>query len=387
MIVGVPKEIVPGEQRVAAVPASVDKMVKAGMEVWVESGAGEKAHIPDGEFEKAGARIERQVELLFASADVVLKIQRPILNESLKKHEVDLMKEGAVLIAFLQPLSNLDLVKRLADRKVTAFSMDAIPRISRAQMMDALSSMSTIAGYKSVIMAAGALGKFLPMLTTAAGTIPPAKVLVLGVGVAGLQAIATAKRLGAVVKAFDTRPAVKEQVKSLGAEFIEMDMMPQDTEDKGDYAKELSAEAHRREQELIKKHVGESDIVITTALIPGKKAPILITGEMVKSMKPGSVIVDLAVEQGGNCEWSEPGKEAIKHDVLIMGWLNLASSMPDHASQMYSKNISNILFHLYNNQQFQLDLKDEITREALITHKGEVMHQATKEALARAERS
>lgn len=383
MIVGVPKEIVPGEQRVAAVPASVDKMVKAGMEVWVESGAGEKAHIPDGEFEKAGARIERQVESLFASADVVLKIQRPILNESFKKHEVDLMKEGAVLIAFLQPLSNLDLVKRLADRKVTAFSMDAIPRISRAQMMDALSSMSTIAGYKSVIMAAGALGRFVPMLTTAAGTISPAKVLILGVGVAGLQAIATAKRLGAVVKAFDTRPAVKEQVKSLGAEFIEMDMMPQDTEDKGGYAKELSAEAHRREQELIKKHVGESDIVITTALIPGKKAPLLITEEMVQSMKSGSVIVDLAVEQGGNCELSEPGKEAIKHGVLIMGWLNLASSMPDHASQMYSRNISNILFHLYNNQQFQLDLKDEITREALITHKGEVMHQATREALAK----
>lgn len=383
MKVGVPKEVVPGERRVATVPASVDKMVKAGMEVWVESGAGEKAHIPDGEYEKAGARIEYQAESLFASADVVLKVQRPVLNKALGKHELDLMKEGAILIAFLQPLASLDLVRKLVQRRITAFSMDAIPRISRAQMMDALSSMSTVAGYKSVIMAAGAFGKFLPMLTTAAGTIPPAKVLILGVGVAGLQAIATAKRLGAVVKAFDTRPAVKEQVKSLGAEFIELDVMPEDAEDKGGYAKALSAEFHRKEQELIKKNIGESDIVITTALIPGKKAPILITEEMVKGMKPGSVIVDLAVEQGGNCELSEPGKEVIMHDVLIMGLLNLPSSMPDHASQMYSKNITNLLFHLYKDRQIHLDLTDEVTREALITHQGEVTHTATKEAMGK----
>lgn len=283
-----------------------------------------------------------------------------------------MMTEGSVLIAFLQPLVNHDLLKSLAEKKITSFSMDAIPRIARAQRMDALSSMSSIAGYKAVLIGANRLGKYLPMMMTAAATIPPAKVLVLGAGVAGLQAIATAHRLGAVVEAFDVRPAVKEQVESLGATFIEEEEVAEDTEDKGGYAKEISEDAQKRERELIGKHTEGADIVITTALVPGRAAPILITEDMVKSMKIGSVVVDIAGEMGGNCELTEPGREVVKYGVTICAPLNLPSEMPMQASLLYSRNISALLLHLVKDGELNLDFEDVIINDCCITHQGEV---------------
>lgn len=382
MRVAIPKEILSNERRVAVIPETVKRMAAKGFEVSVESGAATDVFIQDSDYEKAGARIERSVESLLGSTDLVLKINKPQFNERVGKHEMDMMREGAALISFLYPLSNLDLVKELAERKITAFAMDQIPRTTLAQMMDPLSSMATVAGYKAMLTAANRLSKFIPMLTTAAGTIPPAKVLVLGAGVAGLQAVAMAKRLGAVVEVFDTRRVVKEQVESLGAKFVEVDTR-EDAQTATGYAKELSEEYQRKQKELIHQHVIESDICITTALIPGKRAPILITEEMVKAMKKGSVIVDLASEQGGNCELTEPGKEVIKYGVTINGFTNIPSTVPVHASQMYSRNIEKFLFHLTDEKGFKLDMKDEITRGALVTHKGEVVHQATKEALAK----
>ncbi len=372
MKVGVPKEIVAGECRVALAPETVTKLVSAGIEVLVESEAGKAAFLPNDMYEKNGSTIVSDTATLFGKSDVILKVQRPVFNEALARDELDMMAEGSVLIAFLQPLVNHELVKRLAQKKITSFSMDAIPRIARAQRMDALSSMSSIAGYKAVLIGANMLGKYLPMMMTAAATMPPAKVLVLGAGVAGLQAIATAHRLGAVVEAFDVRPAVKEQVQSLGATFVELEEIAEEAEDKGGYAKELSEETQRREKELIHKHIEGSDIVITTALIPGKAAPILITKEMVKSMKVGSVIVDLAAEMGGNCELTEPGREVVKDGVIISGPLNLPSNMPMHASQLYSRNISALLLHLVREGELHLDFEDAITNGCCITHQGEV---------------
>ncbi|TAJ97830.1 MAG: NAD(P) transhydrogenase subunit alpha, partial [Candidatus Manganitrophaceae bacterium] len=283
----------------------------------------------------------------------------------------------------LQPMSYPDLVQKIAARKISAFSVDLIPRITRAQRMDVLSSMSSIAGYKAVLLAGSAFGKLIPMMTTAAGTLPPAKCLILGAGVAGLQAIATAKRLGASVEAFDTRPAVKEQVKSLGAEFVELDLGHEQAEDAGGYAKELSAEFYKKEKELIHQHVKGADIVITTALIPGKKAPVLITAEMVKDMKKGSVIVDMAVEQGGNCELSKVGQDVVEHGVTIIGATNLPATVPIHASLSYAKNMNNFLFHLYVNKELKLDLNDEITKGALVTHKGEIVNPKVKEIVTK----
>ena len=372
MKVGVPKEIVAGECRVALAPETVTKLVDAGIEVLVESGAGEAAFLPNDMYEKNGGTIVSDTATLFGESNVILKVQQPVFNEALGREELDMMAEGSVLIAFLQPLVNHELVKRLAQKKITSFSMDAIPRIARAQRMDALSSMSSIAGYKAVLIGANMLGKYLPMMMTAAATMPPAKVLVLGAGVAGLQAIATAHRLGAVVEAFDVRPAVKEQVQSLGATFVELEEIAEEAEDKGGYAKELSEETQRREKELIHRHIEGSDIVITTALIPGKAAPILITKEMVKSMKVGSVIVDLAAEMGGNCELTEAGREVVKDGVIISGPLNLPSSMPMHASQLYSRNISALLLHLVREGELHLDFEDVITNGCCITHQGEV---------------
>jgi len=372
MKVGVPKEIVAGECRVALAPDAASKLVKAGIEVLVESGAGEAAFLPNDMYEKNGGTIVSDTATLFGKSDVILKVQGPVFNEAMGREELDMMAEGSVLIAFLQPLVNHELVKRLAQKKITSFSMDAIPRIARAQRMDALSSMSSIAGYKAVLIGANMLGKYLPMMMTAAATMPPAKVLVLGAGVAGLQAIATAHRLGAVVEAFDVRPAVKEQVQSLGATFVELEEIAEEAEDKGGYAKELSEETQRREKELIHRHIEGSDIVITTALIPGKAAPILITKEMVKSMKVGSVIVDLAAEMGGNCELTEAGREVVKDGVIISGPLNLPSSMPMHASQLYSRNISALLLHLVREGELHLDFEDVITNGCCITHQGEV---------------
>ena len=375
MKVGVPKEIVVGENRVALVPDAVGLLRKAGPQILFESGAGEGAFFPDRAYEAAGATIVSDPVALFTEADVVLKVQTPALNPVLGKHEVELMREGTVLISFLQPLSHPDLVNRLVERKITSFSMDLIPRIARAQKMDALSSQSTVAGYKAVLAAASSLGKFFPMLVTAAGTIPPAKVLVLGAGVAGLQAIATARRLGAMVQAYDIRPAVKEQVESLGGTFIELDLGGEKTEEVNGYAEELSAESQEREKVLLRRHVPEADIVITTALIPGKRAPVLITAEMVQDMKAGSVIVDLAAEAGGNCELTEPDLVVTRYGVTIHGPLNVPSAMPVHASQMYSKNISSFLLQIVRNGKLEFDFNDPITNDTCITHEGRVRQQ------------
>jgi len=366
MKVGVPKETASGERRVALVPDSTKRLVEVGVEVLVEAGAGTEAGFLDPAYEDTGAQI---VGDAFSGTDVVAKVQMPSPDEVAK------LGEGQVLIAFLQPLVNGDLARALAARKVTAFSMDSIPRITRAQPMDALSSQSTVSGYKGTLIAADHLPKFMPMLTTAAGTIPPARILVLGAGVAGLQAIATSRRLGAVVSAFDVRPAVKEQVESLGASFLELDV--EGAEGQGGYAVALSADQHEREVALIGHHVAESDAVITTALIPGKPAPVLITAEAAHGMRPGSVIVDLAAEAGGNCELTKPGETVVEAGVTIIGELNLPSTMPLHASQMYSRNVWTFLNHLLGGgSELALDFEDEITRETCVTHEGKVLKEA-----------
>ncbi len=381
MRVAIPKEIAKGEGRVSAIAETVDKMVKAGLTVSVESDAGKAACVSDADYEKVGARIIPDVVSLLSDADIVLKVGRPLFNEKEGRHEIDMMKEGSVLVSLLYP--DFPLLQKLTSKKIAAFSLEMIPRITRAQRMDVLSSMSSIAGYKAVLLGAVSFGKFLPMMTTAAGTLPPAKVLILGAGVAGLQAIATAKRLGGVVSAFDTRPAVKEQVQSLGAEFVELDLGQEQTEDAGGYAKALSAEFHRKEKELIHQHLKASDMVITTALIPGKTAPVLITAEMVKEMKKGSVIVDLAVEQGGNCELSQVDQTVIEHGVVIVGATNLPGSVPIHGSQMFAKNLFNFLSLFYVNKEIKIDLNDEIIRGALVTYQGEVIHPKVKESYSK----
>ncbi len=353
---------------------SVAALAKAGMEVVVESGAGAPAHYPDQQYEDAGASLANDQAELLQSADVVLKINKPASNSDSGPSELDLMREGAAIIAFLEPLTSPDLTERLRTGKITSFSMDAVPRIARAQSMDALSSMASAAGYKAVLIAAGSLGKYMPMMVTAAGTVAPAKGLILGAGVAGLQAIATARRLGAVLSAFDVRPAVKEQVESLGATFIEAEAVVAEAEHESGYAQELSKESQQRERELIQRSVSDMDFVISTAAVPGKRAPTLITEEMVKSMRPGSVIVDMAAPTGGNCELTKPGAEIVVHEVVIHGPLNIPGTMPTHASQMYSKNISNLLLHLVTEGQMQLDFEDEIVSGCCITHAGEIVH-------------
>jgi len=339
----------------------------------VESGAGAGASHDDDAYRAAGATVatDRAAAL---GADVVLKVQKPT------PEEIGLLREGAALIGTLQPLTNPDLVRALVAKRTTSFSMDAIPRVTRAQPMDSLSSQSNIAGYKAVLLAANSLPKFFPMLTTAAGTVTPARVLVLGAGVAGLQAIATARRLGAVVEAFDTRPVVKEQVQSLGARFLEIELGEQG-EGAGGYAKELSEEAHRKEQELVAKHVKDADVVITTALVPGRRAPILVTADMVRSMRPGSVIVDLAAEMGGNCELTQPGRTAVENGVTIQGELNLPSALAFHASQLYARNVTALLAHLMKDGRLNLDFDDEITKGTTITHEGRIVHGPTQKAM------
>ncbi len=375
MRVGIIKETLEGERRIAAVPETVSKMTKAGTEVLVESGAGAGSFISDGEFEAAGARISSRDEIL-SGADVLIKVNKP------GPDEIEKMKEGAILISFLQPFSSPEEIKKLAGRRVSALSMEMVPRITRAQRMDALSTMSTVAGYKVVLLAADASGRFFPMLSTAAGTIPPCKVIIIGAGVAGLQAIATAKRLGAVVTAFDVRPAAGEQVKSLGAEFVSLDVPHDQAEDTGGYAKELPPEFYQKEQEIIRKYSKDADIIISTALIPGKKAPVLITGEMVNEMKPGSVIVDMAVEFGGNCTLSEAGKEVVKHGVTIIGYSNIPAKMPVHASLLYARNILAFVNLISpDGKSAVLNLEDDIIKGSLITHAGEIVHPAIKEAV------
>jgi NAD(P) transhydrogenase subunit alpha len=375
MILSVPAEILPGERRVALVPDLVPKLIKTGLQVVVQAGAGAPASFLDAAYAAQGARLEPEV---LGQADILLKVQPPTVDE------VPRLKEGATLIGFLQPYTNAAGIAALAARQVTAFAMELMPRITRAQPMDALSAMSTVAGYKAVLIAANHLPKFFPLLMTAAGTVTPARVFVIGAGVAGLQAIGTAKRLGAVVEAYDTRPVVKEQVESLGAKFVELALETKDAQDRGGYAKAQSEEFYRQQRELMGKSVAAADVVITTALVPGKRAPELITAEMVRGMRPGSVVVDLAAESGGNCALTEPGQEVVRHGVLVCGPLNLPSTVPFHASQMYARTVTSYLLHLLKDGQPQLDLNDELTRGPLVTHQGQVVHEVVKGASAAA---
>jgi NAD(P) transhydrogenase subunit alpha len=363
MRVAVPRETLAGERRVALTPDAVARLVKAGLDVVVERGAGERAACPDAAYAAAGATLGGPDDVW--SADVILKVQRP------SAAEVARCREGAALVGMLQAAASRDTLQLLAARRVTAFSLELLPRITRAQAMDVLSSQATVAGYKAVLLAAQAAGRMFPMLVTAAGTLPPARVLVLGAGVAGLQAIATARRLGAVVSAFDVRPVVKEQVESLGASFLAMDVGEQG-EGAGGYAKELSADSHRRELEFLARHVRDADVVITTALIPGKPAPRLVTAAAVAGMKPGSVIVDLAAEAGGNCDLTQAGTEIVHQGVSILGPVNLPSSVPQHASQMYARNVSTFLLHLVTDGRLGLDFGDEIVKATCVTHDGQV---------------
>ncbi len=373
MIVGVPKESAPGERRVALVPELVARLTKAGLGVIVESGAGAAAGFLDSSYIDVGARVESEV---FDKADILLKVQPPTIVE------VEKMKADAILISFLQPYTSTAEIQALAACRITSFSMELMPRITRAQPMDALSAMSTVAGYKAVLLAASSLPKFFPLLMTAAGTVTPAHVFVIGAGVAGLQAIATAMRLGAVVEAYDTRPAVKEQVESLGAKFADLGLETSDAEAKSGYAKAQTEEFYRKQQEMMIRYVTAADVVIPTALIPGQRAPVLITEEMVRGMRPGSVIIDLAAEQGGNCALTEPGKEVVKYGVVIIGPINLPSTMAFHASQMYAKTTTNFLAHLLKDGVIHLDLSDELTRSPLVTHQGEILNEAVKARLS-----
>jgi NAD(P) transhydrogenase subunit alpha len=372
--VAIPRETAQDERRVALVPDTATKLVAAGLEVSVEAGAGSNAFVPDEAYVAAGVKVVKGAAALLKDADVVLKVQAPSVDE------VDLLQKGAVLISFLQPASQGAVVTALAERGVTAFSLELVPRISRAQSMDALSSQASAAGYKAVLMAAGRLGKFFPMMMTAAGTVAPARVLVMGAGVAGLQAIATARRLGAVVSAYDVRPAVKDEVKSLGATFIELPLEAQ--EGQGGYAKEQSEEFLRKQRELIGEHIAKSDVVITTAAIPGRRAPLLVTADMVKGMRPGSVIVDLAAETGGNVELTKAGEDIDVDGVTIIGTRNVPSTMPLHASQLYARNVANLLLHLVKDGAINLDFADEITKGACVTHGGAIVNERAKQMVA-----
>jgi H+-translocating NAD(P) transhydrogenase subunit alpha len=369
MRVGVPTEIAAGERRVALVPETVGKLVKAGLEVVVEAGAGTAAGFSDQSFEAAGAQVVADAAAAY-QADVVVLVQPPA------PEQVARLKPGGTLVGMLQPLTSPALMGELASRGVTSFSMELIPRITRAQKMDVLSSQATVAGYRAVLLAAQSLGKFLPMFMTAAGTIPPSKVFIMGAGVAGLQAIATARRLGAVVEAFDIRPAVKEEVESLGAKFVGATL--EGAQDAGGYAREQTEEEQAQLREKVAKHVREADIVITTAQVPGKKAPVLVTEEMVHGMKPGSVIVDLAADSGGNCPLTRMDETVVVNGVVILGPSNLPATLPLHASQMYSRNVAELLTHLVKDGVLEPDFEDEITRGACVTHGGQVVHERVK---------
>jgi NAD(P) transhydrogenase subunit alpha len=382
MRIAIPKEIRPGERRVALVPESCKKLKQAGVEIAIEAGAGESAYFTDQAYHAVGVTVEEDVVELLAEADFVVKVQPPAENAKLGKHEVDLLKPESILLAALMPVRNPDVIRRLAERRITAFSTDCIPRITRAQSMDTLSSQATVAGYLAALLAASHLPKFFPMFMTAAGTIVAAKVLIIGAGVAGLQAIATCRRLGAVVEAFDTRPVVKEEVESLGARFVHMDVTHEQAQDVSGYAKKLSDEFYKKEAELIGRHAAAADAVITTALIGGVTAPKLITEEMVRGMRPGSVIIDLAAEGGGNCVLTQPGETVVKHGVTICAPLNLAASMPLHASTLFSRNLTTFVLDSWKDGKFNLKLDDEILKGALVTHQGQVTHAAARDALA-----
>lgn len=374
MIIAIPKEILPGENRVACTPDVASKLIKIGYELHIQKDAGLNSGFRDEQYVKAGAKIVENAEQLFASADIVLKVQKP--DES----EIKKLKKGSLLISFVYALHYPQIAKTCAENGIDLIAMDMVPRTTLAQKMDALSSQANIAGYKSVILAANHLGKIFPLMMTAAGTISPAKVVIMGAGVAGLQALGTAKRLGAVVEVSDIRPSAKEEVQSLGGKFIEVETTENMQDERG-YAKEASEEFLKKQKELIFKHVTEADIVITTALVPGKKAPILVTEEMVKNMKPGSVVLDMAVEFGGNCEVSEAGKTVKKYDVIIIGESNLPSLVPTHASEMYAKNLLALIQHIGKNGQVELKIEDEIVKGCLISRSGEVINDRIKELL------
>jgi len=379
MVVGVVRESYPGERRVALVPTVIPHLAKAGLEVVIEAGAGVQAGFPDAEYAAKGAKILTNRAEVFRAADVVVQVLCYGSNDQTGKADVPFLRRGQVLIGFLRPLGSLETIREIAATGVTSFSIEFMPRTTRAQSMDALSSMGTICGYKAVLIAAGELPKIFPMLTTAAGTITPARVLVIGAGVAGLQAIATARRLGAVVSAYDLRPAAKEQVQSLGGRFVELPIEAKDAQDAGGYAKAQDEDFYRRQRELLGKVVANNDVVITAAVVPGKKSPVLVTREMVAGMAPGSVIVDLAAERGGNCEFTQAGKVIVEHGVTIVGLFNLATAVPYHASQMYAKNITAFLAYMVKEGKLQLNLEDEIIQSTLVTLGGEVVNARVRE--------
>lgn len=375
MKLAVLKETEEGENRVAIIPDSIKRLSKKGFDVLIEAGAGLASGHSDQDYTDKGATIVATAAELIAQSDCIIKVRPPSMEEA------DALKDGSFYISIIQSTLRHDLVKKLQEKKITAFGLDIIPRTTLAQSMDVLSSMSTISGYKSVLLAADNINRFFPMLMTAAGTVAPAKVLVLGAGVAGLMACATAKRLGGIVEAFDVRPEVRDQVASVGAKFVEVPV-EEDGSGGGGYAKEMSDEYKKKQAELISKHIAKSDVVIPTALIPGRKAPILISEEQVKSMKPGSIIVDLAAEMGGNCALTTVGKTTVEHGVTIVGHANLPSTMSYHASQMFSKNVEKFLFHLSDENGFKMDMEDEITSGSLVTKDGEVIHELTKSLMA-----
>ncbi|HEX5423614.1 MAG TPA: Re/Si-specific NAD(P)(+) transhydrogenase subunit alpha [Candidatus Acidoferrales bacterium] len=379
MIVGVPREIYPGERRVALVPSVVANLKKANLDVAIEQGAGVEAGYPDGEYGAKGAQVLPTRADVFRAADIIVQVLSHGSNDKTGKADIPLFRRDQILVGFLRPLGALETVQSLADAGVTSFSVELMPRTTRAQSMDALSSMGTVAGYKAVLIAANTLPRLFPMMTTAAGTITPSRVFVIGAGVAGLQAIATARRLGAVTSAYDVRPAVKEQIHSLGARFVELPVEAQNAQDAGGYARAQDETFYQRQRELLTRVVAENDVVITTAVIPGKKSPILIIGEMVKGMAPGSVIVDLAAERGGNCELTKPGESILAHGVTIIGWFNLAGTVPHDASQMYARNMVTFLTHLVKDGKARVDADDEIIRSTLVTRGGEIVNGRVRE--------
>ena len=379
MIIGVPKESYPGDRRVAIVPAVLPTLIKAGFEIHIETGAGNGAGYPDSLYIDKGAKIVADRAAVFGGADIVVQVLCYGSNDKTGKQDVPLYRRDQILVGFLRPFGSKEVVEEIAKSGVNAFSIELMPRTTRAQSMDALSSMATVAGYKAVLLAADTHPRIFPMLTTAAGTVTPAHVFIIGCGVAGLQAIATSRRLGAVTSAYDLRPVVKEQVQSLGGRFVELPIEAKDAQDARGYATAQGEEFYRKQRELLGKTVQENDVVITTAVIPGKKSPVLVTEEMVKGMALGSIIVDLAAERGGNCEITEAGKTVVKHGVTIMGVINLASEVPYHASMMYAKNITTFLTHLIKDQKLNLNLEDDIVRETMLTRGGEIVQARVRE--------
>jgi H+-translocating NAD(P) transhydrogenase subunit alpha len=378
MVIGVPKETYPGERRVAMIPALLPSLHKAGFEVWVEAGAGESASFPDSEYQDGGAHLTPSRDEIFAQADIILQVRTAGSNPRFEE-DLPRLRSGQILVGLMEPLWKAEVMPQLAQRGVTAFALELMPRISRAQSMDVLSSMATIVGYKAVLLAAVHLPRMFPLLMTAAGTIQPTRVFVIGAGVAGLQAIATARRLGAIVEGYDIRPAVKQEVESLGAKFVSLGLESEEAQEATGYARAFDEAFYRRQQQLLTSVIARNDVVITTAMVPGQRAPLLITREMVRTMRPGSILIDLAAEWGGNCELTRPGETITEYGVTIMGPVNLASTVPFHASQLYSRNLANFLHLLF--KEGRLNLEDEITRSTLVTYEGEVVHARVKDKL------